>query len=49
MITADGASSNRKFFKMHGDGSEVCYKTKKNPYTCTSEDRDIFLCPTHHI
>ena len=40
VVTADGASANRKFFKMHGDGSEVCYKTK-NPYT--SEDRNIFF------
>ena len=40
VVTADGASSNRKIFKMHGDGFEVCYKTK-NPYT--SEDRSIFF------
>ena len=32
--------SQLSFFKMHGDGSEVCYKTK-NPYT--SEDRNIFF------
>ena len=48
VITADGASCNRKFFRMHGDGSEVCYKTK-NPYT--SEDRSIFFVsdPPHLI
>lgn len=33
VITADGASANRKFFRMHHDGGkdDICYKTK-NPY-----------------
>ena len=31
VITADGASANRKFFRMHHNGSkdDICYKTKK--------------------
>ena len=40
-LTADGASPNRKFFKMHGTAKNgVVYKTK-NLYS--SEDRDIFF------
>lgn len=30
-FTSDGASSNRKFYKMHGSSKELVYKTK-NPY-----------------
>lgn len=40
-ITADGASPNRKFFRMHSSSpSGICYKTP-NPYT--SENREIFF------
>lgn len=40
-ITADGASPNRKFFRMHSsEKAELCYKTP-NPYT--SEERDIYF------
>ena len=40
-ITADGASPNRKFFRMHSSGSnDLCYKTP-NPYS--SEERDIYF------
>ncbi len=42
-LTGVGASSNRKFFKMHGDkktGSTCIYKTK-NIYA--SDDKDIFF------
>ena len=39
-ITADGASPNRKFFRMHSNSSEICYKT---PNPCTSEERDIYF------
>lgn len=41
VITADGASPNRKFFRMHGgEGDDPCYKTN-NPYT--DEDRCIYF------
>ena len=40
-ITGDGASMNRKFFKMHSDGhGGPCYKMP-NPYS--SEERSIFF------
>lgn len=40
VITGDGASSNRKFFKLHSlDTRDVCYKTV-NPY---SPDRHVFF------
>ena len=40
-ITCDGASSNRKFFCMHGDSSDgIVYKTA-NPYT--DEDRCVYF------
>lgn len=38
-ITADGASSNRKFFRIHSSAN-LTYKTP-NPYT--SEDRNIYF------
>lgn len=38
-ITADGASSNRKFFRMYSSAN-LTYKTP-NPYT--SEDRNIYF------
>lgn len=41
VITADGASPNRKFFHMHGNKcNEVCHKTE-NPYT--DENRCIYF------
>jgi len=41
-LTGDGASCNRKFFKLHtsDDSDEICYKTP-NPYT--DEKRDIYF------
>ena len=40
-LTADGASPNRKFFRLHSSSKdELCYKTP-NPYT--SEDRCIYF------
>ena len=39
-ICCDGAVQNRKFFSLHGDGSELVYKTK-NFYA--AEDRDIYF------
>lgn len=41
VITADGASPNRKFFRMHSsEDDNVCYKTS-NPYT--DEERCIYF------
>ena len=42
VITADGASANRKFFRMHHDGGKdsICYKTK-NPYA--KEERNVYF------
>ena len=41
VVTADGVSSNHKFFKLHGDAKgECCYKVP-NPYT--SENRSVFF------
>lgn len=37
--TSDKASPNQKLYDMHGDGSEICYKTKNN----YMRDRDIFF------
>ena len=42
-LTGDGASSNKKFFRLHcsnGEADEVCYKTA-NPYT--DENRNIYF------
>lgn len=42
-ITADGASPNRKFFRLHSmtsTATDICYKTP-NPYA--SEDRSIYF------
>ena len=38
-LTSDGASPNRKFFKMHGDKKNLVYKTS-NPF---EEDRYIYF------
>ena len=43
-ITADGASSNRKFFKMHGSD----YKTP-NPYSSDGRSIDFISDPPHLI
>ena len=39
-LTADGASCNRKFFKMHGAGGSLVYKTN-NPFS--PEGRKIYF------
>ena len=41
-VTADGASPNRKFFHMHGDGT--VYKTR-NLYA--SDERDVYFFSIH--
>lgn len=43
-VTADGASINRKFFRMHGKSSEgaVTYKTH-NPYADPKENRALYF------
>ena len=38
-LTCDGASPNRRFWKLHGKGSEMTYKVR-NPY---ATDRDLFF------
>ncbi len=42
VVTADGASTNRKFFKMHhmSKTHEVVYKTP-NPYS--QDDREVYF------
>ena len=48
-VVADGASTNRKFFKMHGvTNSEITYKT---PNIFTSENRSLYFVsdPPHLI
>ena len=42
VITADGASANRRFFRMHHNGSkdDICYKTK-NPYA--TDGRNVYF------
>ena len=47
-VIADGASTNRKFFRMHGDGSETVYKT---PNIFANEDRHVYFIsdPPHLI
>ena len=42
VITADGASANRKFFRMHHNGSkdDIHYKTK-NPYA--KDERNVYF------
>lgn len=44
VITADGASPNRKFFSMHNDGAKdnICYKTK-NPYADEDQERYVYF------
>lgn len=39
-FTCDGASPNRKFFKMHRKGKELAYKTT-NPYS--DDNREIYF------
>ena len=48
-LVADGASPNRRLFRMHGDGNIVC-KTP-NPFACPSENRFLFFIsdPPHLI
>ena len=49
-VTADGASSNRKFFHMHGKKEYLVYKTH-NPFTDPKENRPLFFIsyPPHVI
>ena len=42
-FNCDGASANRKIFKMHGKGKELVYKTK-NPYSDDNRDTSIVTC-----
>ena len=44
--TCNGASCNRKIFKLHGDIGELVYKTD-NPYS--NESRPLFFSPMLHI
>ena len=45
-FSCDGASPNRKFYKMHGKSGELTYKTP-NPF---HEDLDIyFICDVPHL
>lgn len=46
-VTADGASPNRKFFRMHKTSKDCCIYKTKNVYA--PDDRDIFFSPIHHI
>lgn len=41
-VTADGASPNRKFFKMNGIGNGLTYKTH-NPYADPDENRSLYF------
>ena len=46
-FTCDGASSNRKFFKMHQRGKKLTYKTE-NPYS--DNNREIYIfCDVPHL
>lgn len=49
-VTADGASTNRKFFRMHGTGNDLVYKTH-NPYADPKEKRSLYFIsdPPHLI
>lgn len=48
-ITADGASSNRRFFRMHRNGGETpTYKTK-NPYSEDGSRWIYFISDTPHL
>jgi hypothetical protein len=46
--TADGASINRKLFKLHGDGKEMVYKVV-NPFAADGQDIFFFSDPPHLI
>lgn len=48
-VVADGASANRKFFRMHGQ-KNLFYKTH-NLFACPSENRSLFFIsdPPHLI
>ena len=49
-VTADGASPNRKFFRMHGKKGELVYNTH-NPFADPEEKRPLFFIsdPPHLI
>ena len=44
-VTADGASANRKFVRMHGTGNDLIYKTHKthNPFADPKENRPLYM------
>ena len=41
-VTGDGASPNRKFFRMHGTGDSLTYKTH-NPFANPEEKRMLYF------
>lgn len=49
-VTGDGASPNRKFFKMHGKQGDLTFKTQ-NPYADPKENRFLYFIsdPPHLI
>ena len=49
-MTGDGASPNRKFFKMHGTKDDLTYKTD-NPFANPKENRSLYFIsdPPHLI
>ena len=49
-VTADGASPNRKFFRLHGKEGDLIYKTK-NPFADPKDERFLFFIsdPPHLI
>lgn len=49
-VTGDGASPNRKFFRMHGQKNGLTYKTH-NPFADPKEERPLFFIsdPPHLI
>ena len=49
-VTGDGASPNRKFFRMHGEKGNLIYKTH-NPFADQKEKRSLFFVsdPPHLI
>ncbi|SMN01853.1 hypothetical protein SPONN_126 [uncultured Candidatus Thioglobus sp.] len=49
-VTGDGASPNRKFFRMHGEKGAITYKTH-NPFADPKENRPLFFVsdPPHLV
>ena len=44
VVTGDGASTNRKFFRMHSSPDSVCHKTR-NPYSSSGRFLYYFSDP----